>query len=104
MLLAQSLPSAPLGQIGKACRFAGLPGSKPPVSWASNDPCIDGTGKPANAKVIERQDGKIVDNSDVIEGIVLLQKGNLLFLTFNFIVFCKRYMKKRNPKTFRNRF
>jgi len=69
-------PKIRLGQIGKACRFGALPAGKPPVSWGANDPCIDHSGRLESAKLIQHEDGKIIDDSDVVEGIVLLQKGD----------------------------
>jgi cobalt-zinc-cadmium resistance protein CzcA len=70
-------PKIRLGQIGKACRFGGLPQSDPPGSWSANDPCVDHQGKaPKSEVVLRREDGKIVDDGDVVEGIVALQKGD----------------------------
>jgi cobalt-zinc-cadmium resistance protein CzcA len=68
-------PKIRLGQIGKACRFGALPQSDPPSSWGATDPCIDHQDKPGSTKAIHHEDGKIVDDGDVVEGIVLLQKG-----------------------------
>ncbi|MDQ2833319.1 MAG: efflux RND transporter permease subunit [Acidobacteriota bacterium] len=67
-------PKIRLGQIGKACRFAALPASKPVSSWGATDPCIDHTD--GHEKVIRRVDGRIADADDVVEGIVALQKGD----------------------------
>jgi cobalt-zinc-cadmium resistance protein CzcA len=74
-------PKIRLGQIGKACRFGALPQEKPVSSWGKNDPCInhteqEGSTKEGSTKVIQREDGKIIDDPDVVEGIVLLQKGD----------------------------
>jgi len=69
-------PKIRLGQIGKACRFGVLPESDPPSSWGATDPCIDHQDKPGSTKAIHREDGKIVDDGDVVEGIVALQKGD----------------------------
>jgi cobalt-zinc-cadmium resistance protein CzcA len=68
-------PKIRLGQIGKACRFGALPQQQPPVSWSATDPCIDHTSKQKGTEVIRHEDGKIIDDPDVVEGIVLLQKG-----------------------------
>jgi cobalt-zinc-cadmium resistance protein CzcA len=68
-------PKIRLGQIGKACRFGALPESRPASSWSANNPCIDHQGKKGISQIIHREDGKIIDDDDVVEGIVLLQKG-----------------------------
>jgi len=65
-----------LGQIGKACRFGALPEQNPTCSWSATDPCIDHQGKKGSSEVIHREDGKIIDDTDVVEGIVALQKGD----------------------------
>jgi cobalt-zinc-cadmium resistance protein CzcA len=67
-------PKIRLGQIGKACRFGALPASEPVSSWSVNNPCIDHPDK-QGGQVIHREDGRIVDDNDVVEGIVLMQKG-----------------------------
>ena len=69
-------PKIRLGQIGKACRFGALPQSNPPSSWSANDPCINHAGKQGSTKIIRHDDGKIIDDADVVEGIVALQKGD----------------------------
>jgi heavy metal efflux system protein len=69
-------PKIRLGQIGKACRFGALPEQNPVSSWSATDPCIDHEGKKGSSEVIHREDGKIVDDPDVVEGIVALQKGD----------------------------
>jgi heavy metal efflux system protein len=69
-------PKIRLGQIGKSCRFGVLPDTEPPSSWGATDPCIDHQAKSQNSKAIEREDGKIIDDGDVVEGIVALQKGD----------------------------
>ena len=68
-------PKIRLGQIGKACRFGELPESDPVSSWSATDPCINHESKKDNSRVIHHEDGKIIDDGDVVEGIVLLQKG-----------------------------
>jgi cobalt-zinc-cadmium resistance protein CzcA len=69
-------PKIRLGQIGKTCRFGALPEEKPVSSWSATDPCIDHQDKPGSGKIIHREDGRIIDDADVVEGIVLLQKGD----------------------------
>jgi heavy metal efflux system protein len=69
-------PKIRLGQIGKACRFGVLSDTEPPSSWGATDPCIDRETKPQNSKAIQREDGKIIDDGDIVEGIVALQKGD----------------------------
>jgi heavy metal efflux system protein len=69
-------PKIRLGQIGKACRFGGTSAPEPPNSSSASDPCIDRSGKKGNSEVIQREDGKIIDDGDVVEGIVALQKGD----------------------------
>ena len=68
-------PKIRLGQIGKACRFGALPESHPASSWSATNPCIDHQGKKGISQIIHHEDGKIIDDDDVVEGIVLLQKG-----------------------------
>jgi heavy metal efflux system protein len=67
-------PKIRLGQIGKTCRTGATPVTESDPT-ARPDPCIekvDKEGKP----VIQKEDGKLIDNDDVVEGIVLLQKGD----------------------------
>jgi heavy metal efflux system protein len=62
-----------LGQIGKTCRLGATPVSESDPT-ARPDPCVqpvDKQGRP----IIVKEDGKLIDNDDVVEGIVLLQKG-----------------------------
>jgi cobalt-zinc-cadmium resistance protein CzcA len=68
-------PKIRLGQIGKACRFGDTPPAETGASFSPSDPCVDHDIKPGQ-QVIHREDGKLVDNGDVVEGIVLLQKGD----------------------------
>jgi cobalt-zinc-cadmium resistance protein CzcA len=66
-------PKIRLGQIGKTCRFAATPIDESDLT-ARPDPCVqqlDGQGN-----VIQHEDGRLIDSSDVVEGIVLLQKGD----------------------------
>ena len=65
-------PRIRLGQIGKSCRFGATPVSESDPT-ARPDPCVAQDAKPA---VIAKEDGKLIDDGDVVEGIVLLQKGN----------------------------
>jgi cobalt-zinc-cadmium resistance protein CzcA len=66
-----------LGQIGKVCR----PGATPVTEsepTARPDPCVQPTdrkGKPVSAAILHN-DGKLIDDPDVVEGVVLLQKGD----------------------------
>ena len=68
-------PKIRLGQIGKACRFGTTPPPESGASFSATDPCVDHVDKPGTKQAIHHEDGKIVDNDDVVEGIVLLQKG-----------------------------
>ena len=70
-------PKIRLGQIGKSCREGGTPPPEEKNTFSGTDPCIDHSGKKADesAQAIYREDGKIVNAGDVVEGIVLLQKG-----------------------------
>ena len=69
-------PKIRLGQIGKACRFGAEAAPEPANSSSAGDPCIDHEGKQGHARAIRREDGRIIDDSDVVEGIVALQKGD----------------------------
>ncbi|HEX4576910.1 MAG TPA: efflux RND transporter permease subunit, partial [Edaphobacter sp.] len=69
-------PKIRLGQIGKACRYGTTPPSESRSSSDPTDPCVHHEAKPGNAEIIHREDGKIIDDDDVVEGIVLLQKGD----------------------------
>jgi cobalt-zinc-cadmium resistance protein CzcA len=66
-------PKIRLGQIGKTCRFAATPISESDLT-ARPDPCVQQTDSQGN--IIEHEDGHLIDNDDVVEGIVLLQKGD----------------------------
>ncbi len=68
-------PKIRLGQIGKTCRFGATPPAASGASFSTSDPCVDHTDKPGSKQAIHHEDGKLVDNDDVVEGIVLLQKG-----------------------------
>ena len=65
-------PKTRLGQIGKTCRLGDTPPAAAGASFNDFDPCVDHS----NGKVIHHEDGKLIDNDDVVEGIVLLQKGD----------------------------
>ena len=69
-------PKIRLGQIGKACRFAATSPPEPPNSSSAGDPCISHKGRQNDLHAIRREDGKIIDDGDVVEGIVALQKGD----------------------------
>ena len=68
-------PKIRLGQIGKTCRFGATPvtESDPTVS---PDPCVEQLDKQGKPTVIQREDGKLIDSDDAVEGIVLLHKGD----------------------------
>jgi cobalt-zinc-cadmium resistance protein CzcA len=66
-------PKIRLGQIGKTCRFGTTPVSESDPT-ARPDPCVQQIDKERNP-IIQKEDGKLIDNDDVVEGIVLLQKG-----------------------------
>ena len=66
-------PKIRLGQIGKACQAGVTPPPESGASFSATDPCMNHSEK--KGAIIQHDDGKIVDNGDVIEGIVLLQKG-----------------------------
>jgi cobalt-zinc-cadmium resistance protein CzcA len=68
-------PKIRLGQIGKACRFGTTPPAESGASFGATDPCVDHVDKPGTKQSIHHEDGKLIDNDDVVEGIVLLQKG-----------------------------
>jgi cobalt-zinc-cadmium resistance protein CzcA len=68
-------PKIRLGQIGKTCRFGATPVTESEPT-ARPDPCVqpvDSKGKPI---VIQHDNGKLIDNDDVVEGVVLLHKGD----------------------------
>jgi cobalt-zinc-cadmium resistance protein CzcA len=67
-------PKIRLGQIGKACRFGATPVTESDPT-ARPDPCVEPVDKNGKPIVIQKEDGKIIDNGDVVEGIVLMQKG-----------------------------
>jgi cobalt-zinc-cadmium resistance protein CzcA len=63
-------PKIRLGQIGKTCRSGATTAPDSGASFSATDPCE------SNSKdIIHHEDGKLIDNDDVVEGIVLLQKG-----------------------------
>jgi cobalt-zinc-cadmium resistance protein CzcA len=58
-------PKIRLGQIGKTCKPADdTCGNTPPAGGPKQD-----------SKTIRRDDGRLIDDNDVVEGVVLLQKG-----------------------------
>src|SRR5271154_3374477 len=69
-------PRIRLGQIGKTCRFGTTPPSESGASFSKSDPCVDHPDKPGSQQAIHHEDGKLIDNGDVVEGIVLMQKGD----------------------------
>jgi cobalt-zinc-cadmium resistance protein CzcA len=68
-------PKIRLGQIGKICRFGATPVTESD-STARPDPCVEQVDKQGKPIVIQREDGKLIDSDDVVEGIVLLHKGD----------------------------
>jgi heavy metal efflux system protein len=68
-------PKIRLGQIGKTCRLGTTPPAESGASFSATDPCVDHVDKPGSKQSIHHEDGKLIDNDDVVEGIVLLQKG-----------------------------
>jgi cobalt-zinc-cadmium resistance protein CzcA len=68
-------PKIRLGQIGKTCNFGATPPAESGASFSATDPCVDHVNKPGTKQAIHHEDGKLIDNEDVVEGIVLLQKG-----------------------------
>ena len=68
-------PKIRLGQIGKTCRFGATPVTESDPT-ARPDPCVERVDKKGKPTVIQREDGKLIDNNDAIEGIVLLHKGD----------------------------
>ena len=68
-------PKIRLGQIGKTCRFGATPITESDPT-ASPDPCVERVDKQGKPAVIQREDGKLIDSDDAVEGIVLLHKGD----------------------------
>jgi cobalt-zinc-cadmium resistance protein CzcA len=58
-------PKIRLGQIGKTCK---------PADFTCGTPAP--ASKSAREQIIRRDNGKMVDDDDVVEGVVLLQKGD----------------------------
>jgi cobalt-zinc-cadmium resistance protein CzcA len=69
-------PKIRLGQIGKTCHFGTTTPAESGASFNASDPCVDDTDKPGSKQAIHHEDGKLIDNGDVVEGIVLMQKGD----------------------------
>src|SRR3984957_13346769 len=69
-------PKIRLGQIGKTCRADTTPPAEAGPSFSATDPCVNHTDKPGSKQSIHHEDGRLIDNGDVVEGIVLLQKGD----------------------------
>jgi cobalt-zinc-cadmium resistance protein CzcA len=69
-------PKIRLGQIGKTCRYGATPPPEAGASFSASDPCVDHVDKPGSKAAIHHEDGRLIDNDDVVEGIVLLQKGD----------------------------
>jgi cobalt-zinc-cadmium resistance protein CzcA len=68
-------PRIRLGQIGKTCRFGATPVSESDPT-ARPDPCVQPVDKDGKPIAIQKEDSKLIDDDDVVEGIVLLQKGD----------------------------
>jgi len=68
-------PKIRLGQIGKTCRVGATPIDESD-STARPDPCVQQVDSQGRTISIDKQDGKLIDNDDVVEGIVLLHKGD----------------------------
>ncbi len=68
-------PRIRLGQIGKTCRFGATPVTESDPT-ARPDPCVERVDKQGKPTVIQREDGKLIDSDDAVEGIVLLHKGD----------------------------
>jgi cobalt-zinc-cadmium resistance protein CzcA len=68
-------PKIRLGQIGKTCRPGATPATESDPT-ARPDPCVEQVDSQGMRITIQREDGKLIDNDDVVEGIVLLHKGN----------------------------
>ena len=68
-------PKIRLGQIGKTCRLGATPPADSGASFSATDPCVDHVDTPGSKQAIHHEDGRLIDNDDVVEGIVLMQKG-----------------------------
>src|ERR1700678_3091326 len=68
-------PKIRLGQIGKTCRFGATSVAESDPT-ARPDPCVQEVDKEGKPVIIQREDGKLIDSDDVVEGIVLLHKGD----------------------------
>jgi cobalt-zinc-cadmium resistance protein CzcA len=68
-------PKIRLGQIGKSCRPGATPIDESDPTSGPTDPCVEHQDRQGRTISVEKQDGKLIDNGDVVEGIVLLQKG-----------------------------
>jgi cobalt-zinc-cadmium resistance protein CzcA len=68
-------PKIRLGQIGKICRPGATPITESDPTSGPTDPCVEHQNSQGRTISVEKQDGKLIDNTDVVEGIVLLQKG-----------------------------
>jgi heavy metal efflux system protein len=68
-------PKIRLGQIGKSCRVGATPVTESDPT-ARPDPCVQPVDSSGHSVAIQKEDGKLIDNDDVVEGIVLLHKGD----------------------------
>jgi cobalt-zinc-cadmium resistance protein CzcA len=69
-------PKIRLGRIAKMCRFGATPATESDPTSGPTDPCVEHLDKQGKPIIIQKEDGKLIDNDDVVEGIVLLQKGD----------------------------
>ena len=67
-------PKIRLGHIGKTSRVGATPVSESDPT-ARPDPCVEPVDQDGKPVAIQKEDGKLIDNDDVVEGIVLLRKG-----------------------------
>ena len=69
-------PKIRLGQIGKTCRVGATPITETDPTSGPTDPCVEHRDSQGRRISIDKQDGKLIDNDDVVEGIVLMHKGD----------------------------
>ena len=69
-------PKIRLGQIGKSCRPGATPIDESDPTSGPTDPCVEHQDRQGRTISVEKEDGKLIDNDDVVEGIVLMQKGD----------------------------
>jgi heavy metal efflux system protein len=69
-------PKIRLGRLAKMCRFGATPAAESDPTSGPTDPCVEHLDKQGKPIIIQKEDGKLIDNDDVVEGVVLLQKGD----------------------------